>query len=91
MFTLREKSWGGLIATEECQSSVRLSLSRLRLCLWVGNICLTPLFLIIARGDGQTNDFTEKVESMQYVKLMNVKRKLKSEILYHLRWAFLHE
>lgn len=54
------KELGGLIATEECQSSVRLSLSRLCLSLWVGNICFTPL-LITARDrrDGQTNDFTE--------------------------------
>lgn len=54
------KELGGLIATEERQSSVRSSLSRLRLSLWVGNICLTPFFIIAReRGDGQTYDFTE--------------------------------
>lgn len=59
------KELGGLIATEERQRGVRWSLSRLRLSLWVENICLTP-FLIIARerGDGQTYDFTEEVETM---------------------------
>lgn len=37
---------GGLIATEECQSSVCSSLSRLHLSLWVGKICLTPFSLL---------------------------------------------
>lgn len=61
VFTLGEKTSGGLIATEECQNSVLLSLSRLRLSLWVGNICFTspPHHCQSERGDGQTNDFTE--------------------------------
>ena len=55
-----------------------MSLSRLRLSLWVEYICFTPPCpprLIIAREKTRwsTKDVTEKVESM------NVKRKQKSE------------
>lgn len=57
MFTQREKEPRGPTATEECQSGVCSSLSR----LWVGEKSVLPPFLIIARERRgcQTDDSAE--------------------------------
>lgn len=52
-----KKSWGGLMATEECQNCVCLSLSRVRKSRWVGKICL-PLVSLLPEKEETVTQMT---------------------------------
>lgn len=84
---------GELIATDECQSSVLLSLSRLRLRLWVGNICLTA-FSLLPEKEEMVKQWLHWIGGVS-VRLINVKREEKDVfyflLLCHLSRAFLQD